>query len=142
MNIFDDKLKIDTNASPMEGISFEIKNHKFMKRFQKIMLVAIVFMVCFTLRSNAQMRQIDFKYEKIVKDSIKIELKVSVLEGDGPYKYIIYQGDPMDKGIAILEEETILKNFSIILEKKSNLFLYIASEGIVKPKSFKIASLD
>lgn len=123
------------------GMRFEITKTKYMGRIQKIILLFVIFMAYYTLNIKAQSTQIDFKYDKSVKDSSKIEIQVKIVEGDGPFKYIIYQGDLLDNGVSLKEEETSLLDFSIIVEKKPNLYLYVANLSNGKPKCFKIVPL-
>jgi hypothetical protein len=112
-----------------------------MVRFQKIFLLCFLLISSLGLVLKAQSPQIDFKYDKIVKETGKIEIQINITDGDGPYKYIVYQGDPLDKGISLIEEETSQKVFSIQIENKSDLFLYVASLSLGKPKSFKIVQI-
>jgi len=111
-----------------------------MGRIKKIISLCVLFITCFALTIKAQSIHIDFKYDIIVKDSIKIKIKM--LEGEGPYKYSIYQGNPLENGVLLKEEVTSLKKGIIKVEKKSNLYLCVATLYNGKRKAFKIVPLN
>jgi hypothetical protein len=113
-----------------------------MRSVKKIISLSILFLSCMVLSLNAQSQPIDFKYEKAIKDTNKIEIQVKILEGVGPFTYILYQGDPLEKGISLKKDETLLKDFTLSFENKVDLYLYISATGIGKQKSFKIVRIN
>jgi hypothetical protein len=111
-----------------------------MRSVQRIIFLCVLFIVCLTLNIKAQSVSIDFKYDIIVKDSIIVKIKM--LEGEGPYKYSIYQGSPFENGVLLKEKETSLKKGVIKVENKSNLYLCVATLLNGKRKAFKIVPLN
>ncbi len=112
-----------------------------MGTFKRIITLSIFLMAFAAFNIQAQSPQVEFTFVKSIKESNKIEIEVNILDGEGPYKYIIYQGDPLEKGVSLKEGRTSLKEFTISFENKSDLYLYIASENQGKQKSFRIVPL-
>lgn len=113
-----------------------------MKLNKKIIPLCIVLVAFIGLTLNAQDQQIDFKFQKSLKEPDRVEIKVTILSGEAPFKYAIYQGDPLDKGISLKEDETSLTEFTVQTERKPDLYLYISTVGKGQKKSFKIVPLN
>jgi len=120
--------------------SYEFKNED-MRSFRKIISICVILLSFIALHIDAQTQQIDFKFDKTLKASDKIDIHVVITETQGPYTYMIYQGDPLEKGTLLKKDEISLKDFTISYENKSDLYLYISSSSEGKHKSFKIVKL-
>jgi hypothetical protein len=89
----------------------------------------------------AQPKDLNFTFSVDKKDSSTSILKVLINEGDAPFKYSIYEGDPMNKGTKIISSETENKIFNIEIPSKPGLFLMIIMQ-FGKQRRIKIKPID